>query len=123
MKRLEKWQELVYAIGGAGPGLLYQVVLTYLLYYYRPAQERVSVGAVILAPAAGYAAGMLIARALNGVVEIYLRQPLAWTIPPSIRAQVELYAPLFIVGVITGVAGGLVTLVYSGNEFVRSAKG
>jgi Na+/melibiose symporter-like transporter len=70
MKRLEKWQEPIYAIGGCGPGLLYQVMLSYLLYFYRPAQGRVAAGAVIFAPAAGYAAGMLIARALSGVVEI-----------------------------------------------------
>ena len=76
IKHLKKWQEPIYAIGGFGPGFLYQVILTYLLYFYRPAQERLATGARIFAPAAGYAAGMLIARILDGVVDI----PIAtWT--------------------------------------------
>ena len=72
MKRIKKWQEPIYAIGGFGPGFLYQVVLTYLLYYYRPAQARIETGALIFVPAAAYAIGMLVARILDGVVDIYL---------------------------------------------------
>ncbi len=53
MKTIKKWQEPFYAIGGFGPGFLYQVVLTYLLYYYRPAQARVEAGALIFAPGSG----------------------------------------------------------------------
>ena len=76
MKTIKKWQEPIYAIGGFGPGFMYQVVITYLLYYYRPAQARVEAGALVLAPVAAYAAGMLIARILDGVVDI----PIAgWT--------------------------------------------
>ena len=45
MKTIKKWQEPIYAIGGFGPGFMYQVVLTYLLYYYRPAQARIEAGA------------------------------------------------------------------------------
>ena len=93
MKRLEKWQEPIYAIGSLGPGCLYQVMILYLLYFYRPAQERVVAGAVIFAPAAGYAAGMLIARALNGVVEI----PLAtWT--DNMRSRLGRRRPLMLIG-------------------------
>ena len=40
MKTIKKWQEPLYAIGGFGPGFMYQVGLTYLLYYFRPAQTR-----------------------------------------------------------------------------------
>lgn len=76
MKQIPKWQEPIYAIGGFGPGFLYQIVLTYLLYFYRPAQGQIAAGALIFAPAGGYAAGMLIARILDGVVDI----PIAsWT--------------------------------------------
>lgn len=76
MKTIKKWQEPIYAIGGFGPGFMYQVVLTYLLYYYRPAQARLETGALLLAPAAGYAIGMLIARFLDGIVDL----PIAgWT--------------------------------------------
>jgi len=68
-------------------------MLTYLLYFYRPAQERVAAGAVIFAPAAGYAAGMLIARALNGVVEI----PIAtWT--DNMRSRLGRRRPLMLIG-------------------------
>jgi len=93
VKRLEKWQEPIYAIGGCGPGLLYQVTLSYLLYFYRPAQGRAAAGAVIFAPAVGYAAGMLIARALNGVVEI----PIAtWT--DNMRSRLGRRRPLMLIG-------------------------
>ena len=33
MKKIKKWQEPFYAIGGFGPGFMYQLALTYLLYY------------------------------------------------------------------------------------------
>ena len=95
MKQLKKWQEPIYAIGGFGPGFLYQVMLTYLLYFYRPAQERVAAGAVIFAPAAGYAAGMLIARVLDGVVDI----PIAtWT--DNMRSRLGRRRPLMLIGFI-----------------------
>jgi len=93
MKRLKKWQEPIYAIGGFGPGFLYQVMLTYLLYFYRPAQERVAAGAVIFAPAAGYAVGMLVARVLDGVVDI----PIAtWT--DNMRSRLGRRRPLMLIG-------------------------
>ena len=95
MKRLKKWQEPIYAIGGFGPGFLYQVMLTYLLYFYRPAQERVAAGAVIFAPAAGYAVGMLVARVLDGVVDI----PIAtWT--DNMRSRLGRRRPLMLIGFI-----------------------
>ncbi len=53
MKTIKKWQEPFYAIGGFGPGFMYQLVLTYLLYYYRPAQAKIEAGALVFAPAAG----------------------------------------------------------------------
>jgi glycoside/pentoside/hexuronide:cation symporter, GPH family len=76
MKQIKKWQEPFYGIGGFGPGFLYQLVITYLLLYYRPAQSLVETGAVVLAPAAGYALGMLIARILDGVIDLPVA---AWT--------------------------------------------
>jgi len=95
MKRLKKWQEPIYAIGGFGPGFLYQVMLTYLLYFYRPAQERLAAGALVLAPAAGYAAGMLVARILDGVVDI----PIAtWT--DNMRSRWGRRRPLMLIGFI-----------------------
>jgi GPH family glycoside/pentoside/hexuronide:cation symporter len=95
MKRLKKWQEPIYAIGGFGPGFLYQVMLTYLLYFYRPAQERLAAGAMVLAPAAGYAAGMLVARILDGVVDI----PIAtWT--DNMRSRWGRRRPLMLIGFI-----------------------
>ena len=76
MKTIKKWQEPIYAIGGFGPGFMYQLVLTYLLYFYRPAQARIETGALVFAPAAGYALGLLVARIMDGVVDI----PIAgWT--------------------------------------------
>ena len=70
MKLIKKWQEPIYAIGGFGPGFLYQIALTYLLYFYRPATALVNKGALVFAPAVGFAAGMLVARILDGLVDI-----------------------------------------------------
>lgn len=95
MKQLKKWQEPIYAIGGFGPGFLYQVVLTYLLFYYRPAKSLVETGAVILAPAVGYAAGMFIARVLDGVIDI----PIAtWT--DNMKSRWGRRRPLMVLGLI-----------------------
>lgn len=95
MKQIKKWQEPIYAIGGFGPGFLYQLVLTYLLYYYRPAQENVAAGALILAPAGGYAAGMLVARVLDGFVDL----PIAiWT--DNMRSRWGRRRPLMLIGLI-----------------------
>ncbi len=95
MKTIKKWQEPFYAIGGFGPGFLYQVVLTYLLYYYRPAQARVEAGALIFAPAAAYALGMLIARILDGVVDL----PIAsWT--DNMRSRWGKRRPMMLLGFI-----------------------
>ena len=98
MKRIKKWQEPFYAIGGFGPGFMYQLVLTYLLYYYRPAQVKVAAGALVLAPAAGFALGMLIARILDGVVDI----PIAsWT--DNLKSKWGRRRPLMVVGLIPAV--------------------
>ncbi len=95
MKQLKKWQEPIYAIGGFGPGFLYQVMLTYSLYFYRPAQGRLATGAVLLAPAAGYAIAMLVARILDGVVDI----PIAtWT--DNMRSRWGRRRPLMVLGFI-----------------------
>ncbi len=95
MKTIKKWQEPFYAIGGFGPGFLYQVVLTYLLYYYRPAQARIETGALIFAPAAAYALGMFIARVLDGVVDL----PIAsWT--DNLRSRWGRRRPMMLLGFI-----------------------
>jgi glycoside/pentoside/hexuronide:cation symporter, GPH family len=95
MKQLKRWQEPVYAIGGFGPGFLYQIVLTYLLLYYRPALQLLEAGAVVLAPAAGYAAGMFIARALDGVIDL----PIAtWT--DNMKSKWGRRRPLMVLGLI-----------------------
>jgi glycoside/pentoside/hexuronide:cation symporter, GPH family len=95
MHTLKRWQEPIYAIGGFGPGFMYQVVLTYLLYYYRPAQARVEMGAVVFVPAAAYALGLLAARILDGVVDI----PIAgWT--DNMRSRWGKRRPLMLLGMI-----------------------
>jgi GPH family glycoside/pentoside/hexuronide:cation symporter len=74
---------------------MYQVVLTYLLYYYRPAQARITTGALVLAPALAYAAGMLLARILDGVVDI----PIAgWT--DNMKSRWGRRRPMMLLGVI-----------------------
>ena len=98
MKRIKKWQEPFYAIGGFGPGFMYQLVLTYLLYYYRPAQAKVAAGALVLAPAAGFALGMLLARILDGVVDL----PIAsWT--DNLKSRWGRRRPLMLLGLIPAV--------------------
>ena len=99
MKTIKKWQEPIYAIGGFGPGFLYQVVLTYLLYYYRPAQSRIELGALVLAPPAAYALGMLLARILDGVVDIPIA---AWT--DNMRSRWGRRRPMMLLGLIPTVA-------------------
>jgi glycoside/pentoside/hexuronide:cation symporter, GPH family len=95
MKQIKKWQEPLYAIGGFGPGFLYQVVLTYLLFYYRPAQQLVGRGAVIFAPAVGYAVGMFVARVLDGVIDL----PIAiWT--DNMKSRWGRRRPLMVLGLI-----------------------
>jgi len=98
MKTIKKWQEPIYAIGGFGPGFMYQVVLTYLLYYYRPAQARIAAGALVYAPAAGFAFGMLIARILDGVVDI----PIAsWT--DNMKSRWGRRRPMMLIGIIPAI--------------------
>lgn len=93
MKILKRWQEPIYALGGFGPGFMYQIVMTYLLYFYRPALTRVETGALILAPAGGYAFGILVARILDGVVDL----PIAtWT--DNLKSRWGRRRPLMILG-------------------------
>jgi glycoside/pentoside/hexuronide:cation symporter, GPH family len=95
MKLIKKWQEPLYAIGGFGPGFLYQIALTYLLYYYRPAISLVNKGALVLAPAVGFAAGMLVARILDGLVDI----PIAsWT--DNMKSKWGRRRPMMVMGMI-----------------------
>lgn len=95
MKQIKKWQEPIYAIGGFGPGFLYQIALTYLLYYYRPAISLVNKGALVLAPAVGFAAGMLVARILDGLVDI----PIAsWT--DNMKSKWGRRRPMMLMGMI-----------------------
>lgn len=95
MKTIKKWQEPIYAIGGFGPGFMYQLVLTYLLYYYRPALARIETGAIVFAPAGAYALGMLLARVLDGVVDI----PIAsWT--DNMKSRWGRRRPLMLLGII-----------------------
>jgi glycoside/pentoside/hexuronide:cation symporter, GPH family len=98
MQTIKKWQEPIYAIGGFGPGFMYQLVLTYLLYYYRPAQARIEAGALVLAPAAGYAAGMLLARILDGVVDL----PIAsWT--DNLKSRWGRRRPMMVLGIVPAI--------------------
>jgi glycoside/pentoside/hexuronide:cation symporter, GPH family len=96
MKQIKKWQEPFYAIGGFGPGFLYQIALTYLIYFYRPAQALIqNKGALVFAPAAGFAAGMLVARILDGLVDI----PIAsWT--DNMKSKWGRRRPLMLLGMI-----------------------
>jgi GPH family glycoside/pentoside/hexuronide:cation symporter len=95
MKQIKRWQEPIYAVGGLGPGFLYQLSLTYLLYFYRPPQEYITAGALVLAPAVGWSAAMLAARILDGVVDI----PIAtWT--DNMKSRWGRRRPLMILGFI-----------------------
>lgn len=93
MKTLKRWQEPIYALGGFGPGFMYQIVMTYLLYFYRPALTRVEAGALILAPAGAYAFGILAARILDGVVDIPIA---AWT--DNLKSRWGRRRPLMVLG-------------------------
>lgn len=98
MKTIKKWQEPIYGIGGFGPGFMYQLVLTYLLYFYRPAQARIEAGALVFAPAAGYALAILIARVLDGVVDI----PIAnWT--DNMKSRWGRRRPMMMLGIIPAI--------------------
>lgn len=98
MNRIKKWQEPFYGIGGFGPGFMYQLVLTYLLYYYRPAQANIAAGALVFAPAGAYALGMLIARILDGLVDI----PIAgWT--DNLKSRWGRRRPLMVLGLVPAV--------------------
>jgi GPH family glycoside/pentoside/hexuronide:cation symporter len=95
MKQIKKWQEPIYAIGGFGPGFLYQIVLTYLLFFYRPAQQLAATGAMVFAPAVGYAVGMFVARVLDGVIDI----PIAtWT--DNMKSKWGRRRPLMVLGLV-----------------------
>lgn len=95
MKQIKKWQEPFYAVGGFGPGFMYQLVLTYLLYFYRPAQAKIAGGALVFAPAAGFALGILVARVLDGIVDI----PIAgWT--DNMKSKWGRRRPLMMLGFI-----------------------
>ena len=98
MRTIKKWQEPIYAIGGFGPGFMYQLVLTYLLYFYRPAQARIETGALVFAPAGAYALGMLLARVLDGVLDI----PIAgWT--DNMKSRWGRRRPLMVLGIIPAI--------------------
>lgn len=74
---------------------MYQIVMTYLLYYYRPAFSRMEAGALVLAPAGAYAAGILVARILDGVVDIPIA---AWT--DNLKSRWGRRRPLMVLGLI-----------------------
>lgn len=99
MKKLKRWQEPIYALGSFGPSFMYQIVMTYLLYYYRPAVTLVEAGALVLAPTGAYAFGMLTARILDGVVDI----PIAtWT--DNLKSRWGRRRPLMVIGLIPAIA-------------------
>lgn len=95
MKQIKKWQEPIYAIGGFGPGFIYQISLVYMLLYYRPALKLIDKGALIFAPAAAFAAATLIARILDGVVDIPIA---AWT--DNMKSRWGRRRPLMVLGLI-----------------------
>lgn len=99
MKKLKRWQEPIYALGSFGPGFMYQIVMTYLLYYYRPAVTHIEAGALVLAPTGAYAIGMLVARILDGVVDI----PIAtWT--DNLKSRWGRRRPLMVLGLVPAIA-------------------
>ncbi len=100
MKHIKKWQEPIYAIGGFGPLFLFQFTLSYLLYFYRPAQQLIEMGAMVFAPAVGYSFGMLLARIFEGLIDL----PIAtWT--DNLKSRWGRRRPLMVLGIIpTGIA-------------------
>ncbi len=132
MKQIKKWQEPFYAIGGFGPGFLYQIALTYLIFFYRPAQALVNKGALIFAPAAGFAVGMLVARILDGLVDIPIahwtdnmkskwgrRRPmmLMGMIPAAIAFILMWYPPFPVNGMADGSTGNAVYIAVMSSVF------
>jgi len=95
MKQIKRWQEPIYAIGGFGPGFIYQISLVYLLLYYRPALKLIETGALVFAPAVGFAAATLIARVLDGIVDIPIA---AWT--DNMKSRWGRRRPLMVLGFI-----------------------
>ena len=95
MKQLKRWQEPIYAIGGFGPGFIYQISLVYVLLYYRPALKLIDKGALVFAPAAGFAAATLVARILDGIVDIPIA---AWT--DNMKSRWGRRRPLMVLGFI-----------------------
>jgi glycoside/pentoside/hexuronide:cation symporter, GPH family len=132
MRQIKKWQEPFYAIGGFGPGFLYQIALTYLIFFYRPAQSLVNKGALVFAPAAGFAAGMLVARILDGLVDIPIanwtdnmkskwgrRRPLMLLgmIPAAIAFIFLWYPPFPVAGMADGSAGNAIYIAIMSSVF------
>jgi len=96
MRPLKKWQEPVYALGSLGPGILNQMVLGWVLFYYRPSEAEVSrTGALVLISASAASAVWIVARILDGVCDI----PIAsWT--DNFRSRWGRRRPMMVIGLI-----------------------
>lgn len=73
MKTLRRWQEPIFALGSFGPGALNQILLGWLLFYYRPAGaeiERSGSGMGVLVDASAASIAWIIARMIDGVCDL-----------------------------------------------------
>ena len=96
MKPLKKWQEPIYALGSLGPNILNNIVLSWILFYYRPSEAEVErEGALLLVGAAAVSAVWIAARLIDGVCDI----PIAsWT--DNLRSRWGRRRPMMAIGLI-----------------------
>lgn len=96
MRPLKKWQEPIYALGSLGPNILNQIVLSWVLFYYRPSEAEIKrTGAIFLVGAAAASAVWIIARIIDGVCDV----PIAsWT--DNLRSRWGRRRPMMALGLI-----------------------
>ena len=96
MKPLKRWQEPIYALGSLGPGTLNQIVLGWVLFYYRPSEAEVErTGAIFLLGAAAASTVWIVARVIDGVCDL----PIAsWT--DNLRSRWGRRRPMMALGLI-----------------------
>jgi GPH family glycoside/pentoside/hexuronide:cation symporter len=93
---LKKWQEPIYALGSLGPTILSNVVLSWILFYYRPSEAEVEdTGALLLISALAASAVWIAGRLIDAICDI----PIAsWT--DNMRSRWGRRRPMMALGLI-----------------------
>ncbi|MFQ6100434.1 MAG: MFS transporter [Anaerolineae bacterium] len=96
MKPLKRWQEPIYALGSLGPSTLNQIVLGWVLFYYRPSGAEIErTGAIFLVGAAAASGVWIVARVIDGVCDL----PIAsWT--DNLRSRWGRRRPMMALGLL-----------------------